>query len=219
MLIELLAFVLHQVEVVRDHHDRVARCDAGQRDEANQGRDRHLPHHEIGEHQRADERQGNVEQNLRDDHARTEMSIEKQENHAKGEDRENRDDARGLLLALKLSLITDEVARFEVQFFPEGLLDIGHDGPEVAAGHIGRNGNAALHVLTLDLVRTLALPHVGHQVEWHFAPDRGVDENVADGGRIDAGKFIEADHEIIGALSFKNIGHHAAIERRFEQFV
>src|SRR5688572_11359043 len=42
LLIELFPLVPHQVKVMRDHHDRVARRDAGKRDETYQGRDRDL---------------------------------------------------------------------------------------------------------------------------------------------------------------------------------
>ena len=57
---KLFAFVLHEMQVVADEHDAIARGDAGHGDEADERGDADVVQLEVGEDQPADERERDV---------------------------------------------------------------------------------------------------------------------------------------------------------------
>ena len=91
---EGLAFAQHQVDVVADLEDAVARADAGERDEADHGRDRQrLPGEPQGD-DAADQRQRDVAHDDERQHRRPVAAVEHGEDGAERQQRQQRDQPR-----------------------------------------------------------------------------------------------------------------------------
>ena len=147
-------FLGAQTLVLGDEQHSVARGDAEERNESDDGRDAYLARSQHDGEDATDERQGKIEEYHSCLHGVAELHEEEAEDDDNGEDAGEIEHAAGALLALKLTTVLDVIALGQLHFFAYGLLDVCHYVAQCSAAGVGRDNYLALHVLTIDGVWT-----------------------------------------------------------------
>src|SRR6187399_2113325 len=114
--------MLHQVKVMGDQHDAIARCHTGHCDKPNQRRNRDVVQFEIGESEAADESEGNIEEDLRGKQWRAEIPVEKKGDDHEDDRAEQSDPPGRFLLRTELAFETDEISLRQLHLFTYLLL-------------------------------------------------------------------------------------------------
>ena len=107
---ETLALVAHEVKVMRNHHDAVARGDAAHGDETDERGDADVVDLEPRVDEAADERERDAEHDLQRERPALKVAVEKKQNDGEDGGAEENDALGGILLGAELALVGDEVA-------------------------------------------------------------------------------------------------------------
>ena len=168
-----LAFLLHEVEVVRDQQDPVADGDPAQRDEAHQARHgQRLPRHGQGDGPADEGRGEGIEQLQHDPH----RWVEKHEHDEHPHDRqpgEHHDQRRGPLLAFELAAVFHERPLGQRHLRADPAADLRHRPRQVAALRVAPDHDPATGVFPIDGVGPGSRADVGQLAKFHLPAAAG----------------------------------------------
>ena len=216
---ETFALVLHQVEVVRDHHDAVARGDTGDGDEADEGGDGDVVDELPRQREAAHECERDIQQHLCGERGAAEVAEQQNGDDDEDERGKNRDAARGFLLRFEFALEAGVVARRELHLLAHFVLQPRDERLEIAFAGVRADDDAPLRVLAVDDVRAFALADIGDEAQRHALAVAGFDEEVAELLRGVAPLGREAQEQVHRALAFAEFSEDFAAEQRGELFV
>ncbi len=208
-----------QLPVAVDEQHAVARGDAEEGDESDDGRDAHhgrtYPHREHPSH----EGQRQARQHYAGEGHVPELKVEKQENRQHREYRGKGEGAGRASRALELSAVLDAVAFGKLHRFGHSLLHIRHHAAHIASADIGGDDYLALHVLPADGVGAGGGDYVRHLAEGDLAPRAGVYQRVAHSFQRSGALVSEPQHHIVAALPFIDVGEFLAGEGQLHETV
>ena len=161
------AFTLHQVVNVRYEHDAISGRDPEQCDEPDDRRDAEDASREEDARDPADERQRQVDHDQHGVPSPAERQHQQHEQAGEHADTEQPQPPRRRLLALELATVLHAIPRRHRHAARDGGADVINHAAQIAAGHVGRNYDAALHVPTKDHVWSLFPAHIRQQMNRH----------------------------------------------------
>ena len=212
---EGLALAQHQIDVVADLEDAVARADAAKRDEADHGRDRErLPGEPQGD-DAADQGQWDVAHDDQRQHRGPVAAVEDGEDGAQRHQRQQRDEPRGLLLRLEGAFQAGGVARPAVLHALSTLRMSPTILRHVRAVGVGENDDAPARVVALDLVRAVGVDDL-REGRQRNAPGRRLHHQLRKAFRGAVG-IGDAQHHIVAPVAVDDLRDDAAVEQGLQR--
>ena len=158
-----------------DEHDAVACGDAEERNEPDHRRNTQHSTGEVDADDAADQCEGQVHH---DQQGVAWLPESKDEQHEHADDdtcSQYQQSSRRGLLAFELSSVFDAISRRHWHRLRDGRAHVFDDAAQVPAGHIARNDDSALDVLSQNHVRPDLTSHIREDADRHRSPVGRVD--------------------------------------------
>ena len=205
----------HEVQVVGNHHDPVARGDSGQSDEADHRRDgKHPARKKLHPEDRADKGQRDVQHDLRGKGAALELHVEDKKHGDQTQTAQEKDESRGPGLAFKLSAVSDIISLGQHDPLRHRSLRLPDHRDQIPPGRVGRDVDAPLRILPVDHVRPHGLAHFRDQSEGNQLPGERIHRNGPDRLQV-LPRFIgQSQHHVKSPLPLEHLGHGRSLDRQ-----
>ena len=195
-----------------NEQDAIARGDAEERDETDDGRNADDSARHLQGKDPSHQRQGQVDQHDGTLPHAAELVMKQQEDDQHAEETDQQERACCRLFALELTAILQVVTLRQCHSLCDALLDVAHHAAQVASLHVARDDNLALRILTVHGIGTRSRGYLGNVLQGNLLPV-GINHEPADVLYAPAVLVVHLDGEVEGHVALIDLRHRLPLEQ------